>query len=127
VVGGAVSVAGSSDFFTGPPIVLHAVTWPMSGERKKFCDATETGGVPPLMNGSPSIGTAAVSETHCDCSMIGCENASGPVNWLENGVQVGSGTGATAVKNGLRPPNASVCAGIPQGTEVSGGSPSSVA
>jgi len=39
---------------------------------------------------------------------------------MKPGVQVGSGTGATAVKNDLRPPKALVSAGTPQAAAVSG-------
>jgi hypothetical protein len=79
------------------------------------------------MNGRPLIGTAAVSETHCDCKSTGCEYVSGPWNWMKPGEHVGSGTGATAVKKALRPPSASVWAGIPQATDVFGAASSSVA
>jgi hypothetical protein len=37
---------------------------------------------------------------------------------VKPGVQIGLGIGAMAVKNDLRPPNASVCAGTPHATSL---------
>jgi hypothetical protein len=47
--------------------VEHAAIFPTSGERKKFCDATESGVFVPKMF-KFVVGTEASSETHCDCS-----------------------------------------------------------
>jgi len=76
----AVSVPGSKDFLKGAPIAEQAVTWPTSGARKKFCEATVAGGAPEVMKARPLMGAAAVSETHSDCSRIGAWYASGPKN-----------------------------------------------
>jgi hypothetical protein len=69
-VGGAVSVCGSSDFLIGSPAFEHATTAPTSGARKKFCEATVTGGCE--KNASPSVGAFADNATNSDCHWIGC-------------------------------------------------------